>query len=85
MNNESKSVPLIIYESEMKHKTNIIKGLLAIIFVLIVVFGAIISMFISFINAHDIVGYDQNGDGLNNINSGSQGDVINESTIETDD
>jgi len=81
--NKSKSVPLIIYENEMKHKTNIIKGLLGIILALIIVLGIAIVMFVKFINAHDFVGYDQNGNGINNLNNGTQGDVINESTIKT--
>ena len=83
--NESKSVPLLIYESEMKHKTNIIKGLLAIIFLLIVVLGISVFLFISFINSFNFIGYNQNGKGINNVNSGTQGDLINESTITNDD
>lgn len=79
--NESKSVPLIIYESEMKHKTNIIKGLFAIILILILVFALTIYLFMSFINSYDFVGYEQDGEGINNINTGQQGDIINESTI----
>ena len=42
-------------------------------------------MFVKFINAHDFVGYNQNGNGINNLNNGTQGDVINESTIKTND
>lgn len=83
--NESKSVPLIIYESEMKHKTNIIKGLLGVIVLLLIILGVAIYMFMSFINAHDFYGYDQDGEGINNINSGTQGDVINESTIKNNE
>lgn len=79
--NESKSVPLIIYESEMKHKTNIIKGLLILLSLFLVVFGITIYLFMSFIGSYDFVGYDQDGEGINNINSGSQGDIINESNI----
>ena len=78
---QSKSVPLIIYESEINHKTNIIKGLLIIIILLILVLSIAIYQFMSFINAYDFVGYEQNGEGINNVNTGYQGDVINESTI----
>ena len=76
-NNEVKSVPLIIYESEMKHKTNIIKWLFSIIISLIIVLFISIYLFLSFINSYDFVGYEQDGDGINNINTGQQGDVIN--------
>lgn len=82
---ESKSVPLIIYESEMQHKTNIIKGLIALLFLLVIIFGISVYMFIAFINSYSFVGYDQDGEGINNVNTGEQGDVINESTIKNDD
>ena len=42
-------------------------------------------MFVLFMGKYNIVGYDQDGKGINNINSGEQGDVINESTIKNDD
>lgn len=79
--NEAKSVPLIIYESEMKHKTSIIKWLFIIIIVLIIVLSFSIYLFLSFINSYDFVGYEQDGDGINNINTGQQGDVVNGSKI----
>lgn len=81
MKNKSKSVPLIIYESEMKHKNNIIGGLMGIICLLIIILGISIYFFISFINSYDYVSYEQDGEGVNNINSGYQGDVVNGSKI----
>lgn len=82
--NKAKSVPLIIYENEMQHKTNIIKGLFIILGISIVIIGIAIYLFISFINAHDFTSYDQDGNGVNNINNGKQRDIINESTIKAD-
>lgn len=79
------TVPLILYESQMQQKTNIIKWLIATICFLILVLGIAIIMFVSFIGSYDIYGYSQDGKGINNVNSGEQGDVINESTIENDD
>ena len=81
--NKTKSVPLLIYENEMKHKTNIIKGLLGIILALIIVLGLTVYLFMSFISLYDYSKYKQDGNGINNINSGSQGDLINESNINT--
>lgn len=78
---ESKSVPLIIYESEMNHKTNIIKWLILIICFLILVLGVSVWLFVSFIGSYDFYGYTQDGEGVNNVNTGEQGDIINESTI----
>lgn len=79
--NKAKSVPLLVYENEMKHKKNIIKGLFTIILVLTIVLGIAICLFMKFIGSFDKVSYDQNGEGVNNVNTGKQGDVINESTI----
>lgn len=83
--NKVKSVPLIIYESEMQHKTSIIKGLFMILCLVLTILGVTIYLFVSYINAYDFTGYSQDGNGVNNINSGEQGDVINESNIETKD
>lgn len=88
MNNQetkAKSVPLIIYENEMKHKTRIITGLLSVLLVLLIIFGVAIYMFMSFISSYDFYGYTQDGKGINNVNTGKQGDVINESTINNKD
>ena len=79
--NKAKSVPLLIYENEMRHKTNTIKGLLAIIGLFILVFGITICLFMKFISSYDYSNYNQNGDGINNLNNGKQGDIINESKI----
>lgn len=83
--NKAKSVPLLIYENEMRHKKHIIVGLFIILGLTILVFGIVISMFIKFINVHDFVGYNQNGNGVNSLNNGTQGDIINESTIKNND
>ena len=83
--NKAKSVPLLVYENEMRHKKHIIVGLFVILGLTILVFGVAISMFIKFINTHDFVGYNQNGDGVNSLNNGTQGDIINESTIKNND
>ena len=82
-NNKAKSVPLIIYENEMQHKTNIIKGLFIMLGLSFVVLGITIYLFMSFISAYDFTSYSQDGNGINNINSGEQGDVINESDVNT--
>ena len=70
------AVPLPVYEQEMKFKNRVIIMLLFIL-------GVTITLFISFISSYDFVGYEQNGEGMNNINNGSQGDILNESTIES--
>lgn len=75
MKKEMKSVPLIIYENEMKFKNKII---IMLLFILVIT----ICLFVTYLNNYDFVGYEQNGEGINNVNGGNQGDILNESTIE---
>ena len=79
------NVPFIAYEKEMggKNKIIILMGIIILTLIISIVF--ICYMFTSFINSHDYRNYDQNGNGQNNINEGTQGDVINESTITEND
>lgn len=79
------NVPFIAYEKEMEHKNTIIKILGITIICLIITIIVIFSLFMSFINSHDYRNYDQDGNGHNNINEGTQGDVINESTVTEND
>ena len=79
---EMKSVPMPIYENEMRSKNNVITCLFITILLLIVVIGVSVYMFVKFISAYDYLGYEQNGEGVNNINNYSnQGDILNESEI----
>lgn len=75
------NVPFIAYEKEMSSKNKLIVFLSSTIIVLIIAIVLICFMFMSFINGYDYKNYDQNGSGQNNINEGTQGDVINESNI----
>ena len=84
-NNNIVNVPYILYEKEMVHKSLIIKMLIGVIFTLVIIFALTLFMFMSFINSHDYTSYNQDGNGQNNINKGTQGDVINESKIERND
>lgn len=79
------NVPYISYEKEMDHKNCVIKIMGGVIFGLIVTMIVMFTMFMSFINQHDYTSYAQDGNGQNNINTGTQGDVINESAIENND
>lgn len=81
---ETKNIPFVVYESEMQSKTAIIKGLIILSSILVLVLGITIYLFVSFITGFEYVGYDQDGQGINSVNSGTQGDLINESTITHD-
>lgn len=79
------NVPFIAYDKEMSGKNKIIIFMSITILILIISIVFICYMFMSFINSHDYTSYDQDGNGQNNINKGTQGDVINESKIERND
>ena len=79
------TIPYIAYEKEMSSKNSIIKFLIFTTIVLIISIVLVVGMFMSFINSHDYKNYDQDGNGINNINEGTQRDVINESSTSKDD
>ena len=73
------SVPYIAYEKEIDDKNKTIRSLRNIIILLVIAIVLIDWMFLSFINKHDFTSYAQDGNGINNMNSGVQGDITNES------
>lgn len=83
--NSMVNVPFIAYEKEMDHKNKIVKIMGAIILFLVVAIVCIVFMFMKFINSHDFKNYDQDGNGINNINEGTQRDIINESNTPNND
>jgi len=75
---ENRSVPYIVYESAMVRAERTIKKLT------IVAVVALVLMFVTNIawiyewTKFDTISYQQDGEGLNNVNVGTQGDVTNE-------
>lgn len=75
---ENRNVPYIVYESAMARAERTIKKLTIIAVV------SLILMFIANIvwvfewTQFDTISYTQDGEGLNNVNVGTQGDVLNE-------
>lgn len=79
--NDMEKVPILIYEKEISFRNKIIKFLIGTIIMLIITLGITIYLFSSFVGSYDRISYDQNGNGINNYNTGEQGDLINESEI----
>ena len=77
MKNNIVNVPYILYEKEMGTKTTIIKMLIGVILTLVIVLALTLFMLMRVVNSHDYVSYAQDGNGQNNINTGTQGDVTN--------
>ena len=85
---ENRNVPYIVYESAMVRAERTIKKLT------IVAVVALVLMFITNLawlyewTQFDTISYEQDGEGVNNVNLGTQGDVLNgaesQSTQETE-
>lgn len=82
---EMVTVPYIVYEKDIEHKNTVVKIMGTAILFLIIALICTVYMFMSFINSHDYKNYDQDGNGINNINEGTQRDVINESSSPEND
>ena len=74
---ENRNVPYIVYESAMTRAERTIKRLTTIAII------AIVLMFVSNFAwmyewlKFDTISYEQDGEGVNNVNLGTQGDVLN--------
>lgn len=74
---ENRNVPYIVYESAMTRAERTIKRLTTIAII------AIVLMFVSNFawmyewSKFDTISYEQDGEGVNNVNLGTQGDVLN--------
>jgi hypothetical protein len=80
MKNNIVNVPYILYEKEMDTKTTIIKMLIGVILTLVIILALTLVMFMKVINQYEYNAYTQDGNGQNNINTGTQGDVTNGAT-----
>ena len=77
MKNNIVNVPYILYEKEMGNKSTIIKMLIGVILTLVIILASTLFMFMKVINQYEYSSYNQDGNGQNNINTGTQGDVTN--------
>lgn len=74
---ENRNVPYIVYESAMTRAERTIKRLTTIAII------AIVLMFVSNFawmyewSKFDTISYEQDGEGVNSVNFGTQGDVLN--------
>lgn len=69
------SIPYIAYEGELARMERIIKRLWILIIILISVIAVGITAAIWYESQFETISYQQDGAGLNNINTGQQGDV----------
>lgn len=77
-----KDVPYIVYEGAEAKSERIIKRLLIMLAISVILIFASNMGWLYVWNSYDTVSYDQSGEGINNLNTGEQGDVVNESGTE---
>lgn len=71
------SVPYIVYESSVSRLERTIKRLFILIILLILCLVGTNVAWTIYTSQYDFVGYEQDGDGINNVNFGGQGDLDN--------
>lgn len=70
-------VPYIVYEATMSRLERTIKRLFILIVMLIICLVGTNVAWTIYTSQYDFVGYEQDGDGINNVNFGGQGDLDN--------
>lgn len=70
-------VPYIVYEATMSRLERTIKRLFILIVMLIICLVGSNIAWTTYVSQFDYVDYTQDGDGINNVNFGGQGDLSN--------
>lgn len=70
-------VPYIVYESSMSRLERTIKRLFILIVMLITCLVGSNIAWTVYVSQFDFIDYEQDGDGINNVNFGGQGDLSN--------
>lgn len=71
------SVPFVVYESSMSREERTIKRLfVALILTIVFLVGTNVA-WVLYISQYEVYDYDQDGDGINNVNFGDQGFLRN--------
>ena len=78
MKKEYKDVPYIVFESSEVKSERTIKRLIYVVVLLIVLLFVSNTIWVYNWSTYDTVSLNQDGEGLNNVNTGTQGDLDNE-------
>lgn len=70
-------VPYVVHEAEVSRQERQIKRMWVALIVLIVALFLTNMAWIGYESQFETISYEQDGDGVNNVNLGQQGDVIN--------
>lgn len=76
-NNAPASVPYVVHESTVARMERIIKRQwIALIVAICMLFGSF-GLFVWYESLYETISYEQDGEGINNVNLGEQGDLNN--------
>jgi predicted metal-binding membrane protein len=79
---EQMTVPYIVYESAMARSERHIKRLVIALIVSVVMIAVTNIAWLYYESQFDTMEYSQDGAGINNINTGEQGDILNGTEVE---
>lgn len=74
-NNENKTIPYFVHENEIYRMERHNKRLFIALLVAIILLFATNGAWLFYESMFDTISYSQDGEGLNNINTGTQGDI----------
>ena len=80
-----KDVPFIVYEGTQARNERTVKRLIIALVITVVLLFSSNMAWLYYESLFDSYSYDQDGDGINSINTGNQGDLDNEPTSENKD
>lgn len=82
MENEQMTVPYIVHESAMARNERHIKRLVIALIVAVVMIAVTNIAWLYYESQFDTMEYSQDGAGINNINTGEQGNILNGTEVE---
>lgn len=82
---EKITVPYIVYESAMARSERHIRRLAIALIVAVVMIAVTNIAWLYYESQFDTVEYSQDGEGINNINTGEQGNILNGTEIESEE
>lgn len=71
------SVPYVVHESAMARAERVIKRQWIAIILLVCMLFSAFGLFVWYESQFEIISYEQDGEGINNVNYGEQGDLNN--------
>lgn len=85
MDNEQMTVPYIVFEGSMARSERHIKRLVIALIIAVVMIAVTNIAWLYYESQFDTVEYSQDGAGINNINTGEQGNILNGTEVESEE